>query len=157
MVWCKQYSKNLRRTSIKKQEGLLGLLICSPAFRFPAFAWRRFLWWRSFHYVLLCLCGFSSAAAVLFPASSPASAAATVWCRSRRFRNMVGGGRLLQIAPRVWVVVGGSRFDPGSVVVVAWFWWLHSGVAPVALGLGDFSGGVVVLASPMMWGVVGRC
>jgi hypothetical protein len=33
----------------------------------------------------------------------------------------------------------------------AWFGWLRSGVAPVALGLGDFSGGVVVLASPMMW------
>jgi hypothetical protein len=39
----------------------------------------------------------------------------------------------------------------------AWFGWLRSGVAPVALGLGDFSGGVVVLASPVMWGVVARC
>jgi hypothetical protein len=97
---------------------------------------------------------------------------------------------------RVWVVVSGSRFDPGSVVVVviwvfkiskncvgvllmvaplvprfcfgviygygrgcfqAWFGWLCFGVAPLALGLGDFSGGVVVLASPVMWGVVARC
>jgi hypothetical protein len=56
----------------------------------------------------------------------------------------------------VWVCFG-VIYGYGCGCFQAWFGWLRSGVAPVALGLGDFSGGVVVLASPVMWGVVARC